>query len=321
MQLILIVCLFFVNNITMDQLTRLKVFIHVVETGSFSAASERMGLSRAAASKYVSQLEEHLGGRLLNRTTRHVSTTESGRLYFERCKEILHNLEEADGMVSGLSGQPRGTLRISCPTYFASKHLLPLLHDFNQHYPAVNVELMCAERIVDLVDEGYDLAIRITDAPDPELIARRLARCRHVIVASPGYLANSPPLSHPEDLQRHACIMYAYTAGGIWPLTKEGKKVSIKISPTVKTNNPDVLLEAAVSGMGVALMPSFLASDTVRSGALQLVLEDYQTIEMNIYVVYASRHHLPAKIRVFIDYLKDRIIDPPYWDHFLNVRC
>jgi len=304
----------------MDKLTRMKVFINVVETGSFSAASERMGLSRAAASKYVSQLEEHLGGRLLNRTTRHVSTTESGRLYFERCKEILNNLDEADGMVSGLSGQPRGTLRIACPTFFASRHLLPLVAEFNQRYPNVNVEMMCAERIVDLVDEGYDLAVRITNSPDPELIARRLARCRHILVASPDYLKKSPPLKDAEDLRQHACLLYAYLPGSLWPLKKDNVDYSFKVSPTVKTNNPDVLLEAAISGMGVTLIPTFLASDAIRSGALQMVLEDYQTIEMDIYAVYASRHHLPAKIRMFIDFLKERIIDPPYWDHFLNVR-
>lgn len=304
----------------MDRLTRIRVFLAVVETGSFTAASDRLGLSRAAASKYVSQLEEHLGGRLLNRTTRHVSTTESGRLYFERCKEILANLEEADGLVSGLSGQPRGTLRVSCPSYFASQHLLPLIHDFRQRYPSVNIELLCTERLVDLVDEGYDLAIRITDAPDPELIARRLSRCRHVLAAAPGYLAGAPTLTVPDDLRQHACVVYAHTAGGVWQLTKAGRTHSIKVEPTVKTNNPDVMLGAVVSGMGVALMPSFLASDAVRKGALRLVLEDYQTIDMDIYVVYASRHHLPAKIRVFIDYLKERIIDPPYWDHFLNVR-
>jgi DNA-binding transcriptional LysR family regulator len=304
----------------MDQLTRIKVFVNVVESGSFSAASERMGLSRAAASKYVAQLEEHLGGRLLNRTTRHVSTTESGRLYFERCKDILHHLEEADGLVSGLSAQPRGTLRISCPTFFASKHLLPLINVFNQRYPEFNLELMCAERIVDLVDEGYDLAIRITDNPDPELIAQRLAPCRHALVASPDYLANSPPLKNPDDLQHHTCVLYSYFTGGVWPLFRAGESVSVKVTPSVMTNNPDVLLEATLSGMGVAMMPTFLVSEAVRSGDLQIVLPDYQSFEPSIYVVYASRHHLPAKTRVFIDYLKESIIDPPYWDHFLNVR-
>ena len=261
-----------------------------------------------------------MGTNLTGSTTRRVSTTESGRLYFERCKDILYNLEEADGLVSGLSGQPRGTLRMSCPTFFASKHLLPLVSDFNQNYPDVKVELICAERIVDLVDEGFDLAIRITDKPDPELIARRLASCRHALVTSPNYLANNPPPSKPDDLQHHACLVYSHTYSGTWPFFKEGRDYSTKVTPTLITNNPDVLLEAAINGMGMSLMPSFLASEAVRNGELQMVLEDYQTFNPDIYVVYASRHHLPAKIRVFIDYIKERIIDPPYWDHFLTVR-
>ena len=305
----------------MDRLSRIKVFVSVVETGSFSAASERMGLSRAAVSKYVSQLEAHLGGRLLNRTTRHVSTTESGRIYFERCKEILHNLDEADGMVSGMSGEPRGTLRITGPTNFSSRFLVPLLSDFNQIYPEVTVELMCTERLVDLVDEGYDLAIRMTNMGNSDLIARRLTSCRHVLVASPGYLAKKPPLNDPKDLEQHACLLYAYLPGSIWPLTKAGRDYSFKVSAVLKSNNPDVLLKAAISGMGVALLPSFVVSDAIRSGELQMVLQDYKTIELSIYAVYASRHHLPAKIKVFVDYLVGRIIDPPSWDHFLSVRC
>ena len=305
----------------MDQLTRIKVFVNVVETGSFSAASERMGVSRAAASKYVSQLEAHLGGRLLNRTTRRVSTTESGRIYFERCKEILHNLEEADGFVSGLTAQPRGTLRMTAPTYFASRHVLPVINDFRQTYPELNIELMCAERLVDLVDEGYDLAIRISNLADSELIARRLSSCRHVLVASPDYLADSPPLREPGDLNGHAALLYAYLPGSIWPLAKDGKDYSVKVSPVVRSNNPDVLLEAAVSGMGVGLLPTFVTSDAIRSGALKILLEDYTSIELNIYAVYASRHHVPAKIKLFIDYLRQRISDPAPWDAVLGLAA
>jgi len=303
----------------MDRLTRIKAFIQVVETGSFSAASERLGLSRAAVSKYVSQLEEFLGGRLLNRTTRHVSPTESGRIYYERCREILLNLEEADGLVSGLSGQPRGTLRVTCPTYFASRHLLPLIDEFNRLYPDLNVEIMCTERIVDLVDEGYDLAIRMTKTPDQELIARRLARCRHIIAASPEYLANNPVPKIPEDLMQHRCIVFSYHITSAWPFSKDGMDYSIKVPAALKTNNPDVLLASTLSGMGVTLLPTFLAGDAIRSGALRQVLQDYLTIDLDIYVVYASRHHLPVKIRVFIDFLKERITDPPYWDEGLAI--
>jgi len=184
----------------MDRLTAIKVFINVVETGSFSAASERMGLSRAAASKTVSQLEAHLGGRLLNRTTRHVSTTESGRLYFEHCREILHQLEEADGEVSGLSQEPRGILRISVPTNFSSNHLVPLVARFMQTYPDLKVDMESTNRRVDLVDEGFDLAIRMGVLTDSDLIARRLARLRHAVVASPDYINVHGVAKTPADL-------------------------------------------------------------------------------------------------------------------------
>ena len=304
----------------MDRLTAIKVFVNVVETGSFSAASEKMELSRAAASKYVSQLESHLGGRLLNRTTRRISLTESGRLYFERCREILNNLEEADGAVAGLALEPRGILRISVPTNFASLHLLPLVARFTRDFPDVKVEMICSDRAVDLVDEGYDLAVRITNNVDPNLIARRLARCRHVIVAAPDYLANKPVLKTPEDLKQHDCLLYAHTAGGVWPFTRDGVDYSVKVGHIFKSNNPEVLVEAAASGMGVAMMPTFMASDAIRRGALKPVLEDYDTLEVQIYAVYASRRFLPAKIRVFIDYLVERISDPPYWDYALTVR-
>jgi len=304
----------------MDQLTALKVFVNVVETGSFSAASERMGVSRAAASKQVSQLESLLGGRLLNRTTRHVSLTESGRIYFEHCREILSNLEEADGEVAGLAQEPRGILRISAPTNFASEHLLPLVAEFTRKYPEVRVEMICGERLVDLVDEGFDLAIRMTNLGDSNLIARRLARGRHVIVASPGYLADHPAIRIPDDLKHHDCLVYSHTAGGVWPFTKDGLDYSIKVPSVFKTNNPDVILAAAVSGMGVCMMPTFLGGDAVRRGELTVILQDFETLEVQLYAVYASRKFLPAKIRAFVEYLAEKITDPPYWDYGLTVR-
>lgn len=304
----------------MDRLTAIKAFMHVVETGSFTVASERMGLTRAAVSKYVSQLEHHLDGRLLHRTTRHVSLTEPGRLYYERCVDILHNLEEADSTVSGLSHQPRGTLRISVPTNFAALHLVPLVTRFMQNYPDLKVDMMCSDRYVDLVDEGYDLAIRVMDTVDSDMIARRLARCHHVIVAAPDYLAKHPAPKTPNDLKHHACLLYSHTTAGTWPLAKDGEDHSVKIKATFKSNNPDLLTAAVIAGMGITMLPTFMASDAIRQGEMEIVLEDYDALSINIYAVYASRRFLPAKIRVFIDYLKEHISDPPYWDHMLSVR-
>ncbi len=302
----------------MDKLTRIKVFTQVVERKSFSAASERMDISRAAASKYVSQLEDHLGVRLLNRTTRHISTTESGQIYYEHCKEILLGIEEADEIVSGLSGQPQGILRISAPSVFAQKHIIPLVSEFTRIYPKVKIDILVSDRNVDLVDEGYDLAIRVAQMENSGLIARRLTCCRHVLIASPEYLKNSPQLTTPEDLKNHSCLLYSYTEGHRWPLKKDGKDYSIKISPSLISNNPEVLLEAAIEDIGISIMPTFIASDAISSGKLQTVLDDYQTLELQIYAVYTSRHYLPAKTRVFVDFLKERIKDPPYWDHFLT---
>lgn len=300
----------------MDKLTRIKAFALVVETGSFSAASDRLGISRAAASKYVSQLEEQLGARLLNRTTRRVSTTESGRMYLERCREMLHIMDEADDMMAGLSGAPKGTLRISAPSVFAHRHLMPLLGEYSRLYPEVKMEIMVSERLVDLVDEGFDMAIRIAYRQDPELIARRLTSCKHILVASPAYLETAPEIKRPEDIQQHACLLYSFTLNNAWPLEKDGKEYAIKVTPVITSNDPVVLLEAAIAGMGISIMPTFIAYEAIRNGQLQTVLSDYTVLNLDIYAVYASRHYLPAKIRTFIDFLKERISDPPYWDTY-----
>jgi len=298
----------------MDKLSCIQVFLNVVECGSFSAASERLGLSRAAVSKYVAELESQLGGRLLNRTTRHVSMTESGRNYYERCKDILVSLEEADEMVAGMRLHARGSLRISAPTNFASRQLVPLISDFHQRYPEVQVELICNDRIIDLVDEGYDLAIRITDKPGPDLVARRLCSCHHALVASPAYLAEYGAPTTPGELIRYPTLLFVYLAGGIWPLYKDGRQYPIKVNPILRSNNPDVLLEAAIRGMGLALLPTFVVSEALAEGALSQVLTSYQSLNPGIYAVYATQRHLPVKIQLFVDFLRDRLADPPYWD-------
>lgn len=298
----------------MDHLNAIKVFLQVVETGSFTAASERLGLSRAATSKYVSQLESHLGGRLLHRSTRHISLTESGRLYYEQCHDILQNLDEAEAAVSGLSQEPRGSLRVSAPTNFASLHLMPLVTRFMQDYPELKVEMVCSDRLVDLVDEGFDMAIRITYKPEGNLIYRRLAPCRHVIVASPAYLETNPAPATPEDLQQHTCLLYSYTAGSQWPFFKNGEDYSVRVEGAFKSDSPDALTRAAIAGLGITMLPTFMAMEPINKGELVRILPDYESLEVQIYAAYASRRFLPAKIRLFIEYLKGYITDPPYWD-------
>ena len=218
-------------------------------------------------------------------------------------------------MVSGQSGQPQGILRISAPSVFAQRHITPLVSEFTKMYPDVNINIMVSDRYVDLVDEGYDVGIRVSNMENSDLIAHHIARCRHVLIASPGYLKTAPALNKPSDLRNHSCLLYSFTEGAKWPLTKQGKDYSEKITPVMMSNNPEVLLEAAIAGMGISIMPTFIASDAIAQGDVQVVLEDYQSLELQIYAVYASRQYLPAKIRVFIDFLKERINDPPYWDN------
>jgi len=178
--------------------------------------------------------------------------------------------------------------------------------------------MMVSDRCVDLVDEGYDLAIRVANIEDSDLIACRLARCRHALVASPDYLNNAASLTSPEDLKNHSCLLYSYTEGGRWPLSKKGVDHTMKVDPVMISNSPEVLLKSAIAGMGVSILPSFIASDAIYRGDLQLVLEDYDSLELDIYAIYTSRHYLPAKIRTFVDFLKERINDPPYWDHLIS---
>ncbi len=298
----------------MDKLSRIEIFIQVVEMGSFSAASDRLGITRAAASKAVSQLEKSLGDRLLNRTTRHVSTTESGAIYFQRCKDIIEHLEDADDLVAGLSGTPRGTLRISAPSVFSQQHLTPLLGEFRNLYPAVNIDLNVSNHFVDLVDEGYDLAIRISHLENSDIIARRLTSCNHVLVGSPDYLENAPPLHTPDDLKNHSCILYSFTQGAKWPFIKDGVDHSIKVEPVFVSNHPETILESVINGIGVTILPTFIASEALVSGKLKVVLQDYETLNLGIYVVYLSRQYLPLKVRVFVDFLLEKIHEPPYWD-------
>jgi len=299
----------------MDRLTSMSVFIAVVELGSFSAASEQLQISRASASKHIMALENCLGGRLLNRTTRRVSVTEAGRAYYERCKQILEDVAEAECVVTGFSSEPRGVLRVNAPMSFGTKQLAAIVSDFCRAHPDIEVELSLHDRRVDIVEEGYDLVIRIMQLKESSLIARKLAPCRRVLCASPDYLdAHARPLT-PDALNQHNCLHYAYFEGGKnWVLNGPGGEHRIEIRPQLSANNGDALYIAARRGLGIAMLPTFIVGDAIRSGALEVILPAYKPAQINIYAVYASRRHLSAKVRVFIDYAAGKIGDHPEWD-------
>lgn len=299
----------------MDRLTSMRVFTSVVENSGFSAASEKLGLSRAAVSKHIAQLEMHLGGRLLNRTTRRMSLTGVGRVYYTSCKQILEDIDAAECVVSGLSNAPRGVLRINAPMSFGSRRIAPLLARFNTLYPAVEVDLSLNDRLVDVVEEGYDLVIRIAELADSNLIARRLAPSHQLLCASPGYLQAHGIPQHPQDLARHACLRYSYSRHtDEWLLQGPAGEQRVRISGPLRSNNGDALCCAAEQGQGIALLPTFIAGDAIRAGRLQCVLPEYRPPVTGIHAIYPSSRHLSAKVRAFIDFLAGEIEDPPCWD-------
>jgi len=299
----------------MDRLTSMSVFVTVVDQGSFSAAAEQLQLSRATTSKHIAALENCLGGRLLNRTTRRISLTEAGQAYYERCRQILEDVADAECVVTGFSSEPRGRLRINAPMSFGTKQFADIVATFCLAHPAIDVELSLNDRFVDVVEEGYDLVIRITQLKASSLIARKLAPCRVVLCASPDYLKTHGRPMTPDDLERHTCLHYAYSeAGKSWVLHGPDGEHRIRIHPKLSADNGDVLCAAARQGLGIALLPTFIVGDAIRTGDLYIILPAYQPPQIDIYAVYASRKHLSAKVRAFIDFAVVQIGEKPVWD-------
>lgn len=300
----------------MDSLSDIAVFVQVVDSGSFTAAAERLELSKSVVSKYVTRLEDRLGARLLNRTTRRLNLTEVGRVFYERSRRGLQEIDEAETQVSRLQGTPRGTLRLNAPMSFGILHIAPALQDFVSRYPDVSVDMNLDDRKVDVIEEGFDLAVRISDLPDSSLIARRLGPCNYVICAAPKYLDQHGTPRIPEDLHKHNCIIYQYRPSAYdWHfLTPDGKHISVSVSGSVRMNNGLAIREALLHGVGIARTPTFVVHSDIQAGRIQPILSDYSTLEVSIYLVYPQRQHLSPKVRAFVDFMAERIKDPPYWE-------
>jgi DNA-binding transcriptional LysR family regulator len=299
----------------MDILPGMAVFAEVVEAKSFTGAARRLGMSKAAVSKQISRLEERLGARLLNRTTRKLSLTEVGAAFYERCARIVAEAEEAELAVTRLHETPRGTLRVDVPVDFGIQYLTPLLPAFMLANPELKVDISFNDRFVDLVDEGFDLAVRIGQLPDSSLIARKLAESGAVICAAPEYWDRHGRPSHPSELARHNCFAYSYLAtGNEWRLKGAEGEISVRVSGTLRANNGNALRQAAVAGLGVVATPVFMACDDLRAGRLEPVLRDYEAPRRGIYAVYPHNRHLSAKVRVFVDYLAGALNPAPWED-------
>jgi DNA-binding transcriptional LysR family regulator len=301
----------------MDHLGDLDVFARVVSAKGMSAAGRELNLSPAVISKRIRRLEERLGVRLLQRTTRQLALTEAGQGFYERVVSILSSVEEAEAWVARGSDTARGSLRVSAPTSFGRMHIAPALGRFLERYPAVGVDLVLSDSFVDIVGEGFDLAIRIADLQDSSLVARRLASNHRILCAAPAYLAKHGRPERIEDLAHHHLL--AHTAGE-WRLEGPEGPCHVRLHGPLKTNSSEVVREAAVAGIGIALRSTWDVAPDLKSGRLVQVLPGYAgSKRVAIHAVYPSRRHLEQKVRAFVDFLQGLYGQTPYWDEGLEL--
>ncbi|PHV11545.1 LysR family transcriptional regulator [Chitinimonas sp. BJB300] len=297
----------------MDRLTAMRVFVEVVDRGSLSAAADRLDISRAMVSRYLAEVENWVGARLLHRTTRRLSLTDAGNETLPRCRQLLGIAEDIQSQGVTPEDAPRGMLRLTCSLSLGQAFLARTVTAYLKRYPATNVDLWLVDRTVNLVEERVDLAIRITSQLDPNLIARKLATCRSVVCTSPAYLqAHGTPLQ-AEQLAAHNCLTYSYFGKSLWTFNHNSEPLSVPVSGNLSANESTVLLEAALNGAGITLQPTYSAMPLIRSGQLVALLPDYQPAEMGIYGVYASRKQIPATLRTMLDFLVDSFTHDAQW--------
>lgn len=290
----------------MDRFNEMQAFAAVVDAGSFVRAAEALQVSKTAVSRLVGDLETRLGVRLLHRTTRRLSLTVEGEVFHARCKELLADVEEAEAEVTARADEAVGLLRLNVPVSFGLLQLAPLWPAFLRQHAKVTLDVTLADRIVDLVEEGYDLAVRIARLPASSLVSRRLGSTRLVLCASPEYLRRHGTPSHPDEIAQHTVFAYTLLASGdTWNFEGPQGPVSVKVTPRMRSNSGDTCCAAALQHQGIVLQPSFMVGAHLHSGALVEVLPDYRSIELGVYAVYASRKHLTPKVRVLIDFLAE----------------
>lgn len=301
-------------------LAQVRTFLAIAAARSYSRAAEKLGISRAMASKHVLDLEADLGVKLFNRTTRQLSLTESGQTLQAAAFSLLEGFEAVEEELRSRTRSPKGNLRISAPMSFGIRHLGAILNSFLKRHPQMTLDLQFDDRVTNIVEEGIDIAIRIRTLPDSSLVARRLARARMVLCASPAYLEARGEPAHPDELREHSCLIYEYLARqGTWSLQRGEARADIRINGPVRANNGDTLLEAAVDGWGIVLSPTFIAHEALRSGKLRAILRDWHPVEPDFYAVMPPGRDRTLKVRSFVDHLAEQIGQEPYWDKGLDL--
>lgn len=292
------------KNETMDKWQEMRVFAAVVDAGSFARAADELSMSKAAVSRHVSELEHRLGVRLLHRTTRKLSLTEEGEVFHARCHDILATIEDSETEVATRAGKATGVLKISVPLSFGMKHLSPLWPKFMAAHPEVSLDVSLSDRVVDLFDEGLDLAIRIARLPDSSLVSRKLATTRLILCASPAYIRRRGTPRKPADLENHETLNYTLLSmGEQWEFERAGERVTVRVHSRMRSNNGDTCLAAAISGAGMVLQPTFLVGEHLAAGRLVELLPEYRSIELGIFAVYPTRKFVLPKVRLLIDFL------------------
>ena len=303
----------------MDTLTCMQAFIKVVETGSLAEAGRRLEVSAPMMTRYLNYLEKRVGARLINRSTTALSLTEAGSAYYERCVAAVAAVADAEESAGALASVPQGTLRISVSADFGASYLAPLMVEFLRGHPKIGIDVSFTNRRVDLVEEGIDLAIRISAAIDPKLIARRLATTSLVACASPGYLQTHGAPRTPEELEKHNCLVFSDSAYfRDWPFQKNGRRTVVHPHGNLRCGDTNVLRLAAVQGLGVLMLGSFVLAEDLQAGRLAPILTDYTIGQFGVFAVYANRRFLPPKVRLFVDTLVARFGPDPQRDPFLD---
>src|SRR5262245_28270064 len=287
----------------MDRLSAMRTYRAVVESGGFSAAARRLGLSKAAVSKQVAELEAHFGTALLQRTTRRLNATDAGRRYFENCVRLLDDLSEVEAEVRNSQAEPSGRLRISAPINFGNAVLGPVICALAQRYPRLELQVELSDRFVDLIEEGYDAALRIrTNLPDSSLIARRLCGITRSVCAAPSYLKRMGAPKSPEELRNHSCLIYSLSTSPFeWKFGAGNRTVTVRVNGGIQSNNGQFLMSFLHAGLGIALLPDFTVGEDIRGGRLKRILENYPVEPHDLYVVYPANRHQSPKLRAFME--------------------
>lgn len=299
-----------------DRLNGMRVFAQVVEAKSFSAAAEKLGMSKSLTSRHVSALERSLAVKLLNRSTRKLSLTDAGAVFYEHCARMVEEAELAAERLSRTQSEPAGLVRVTAAQAFAVRHVLPALAEFYRKYPKIQVRLSCGNRALDLGDEGFDLGIRVSFDPAPDLVARKLAANRSVVCASPDYLKRSGTPRRVEDLASHDCVLFPPLApNGRWTLRRDGRKYVVQVAGVLETDEMEAVRAAVSAGLGIGILPLYMVGDALREGRLVPLLRQYRVVpESGIYLVYLPNTTLPSRVRALIDFLVERFAPVPAWE-------